>query len=79
MSYIVSEGYKALRKAGAIEQSAKAAAGEIPVGQYLVSTVVFGCRDSPSLVGSRRHRACHDPLQTRKILFQNQVRTSSWI
>ena len=37
MSYIVSEVYEALREVGASEQSAKAAAGAIPVGQYLAS------------------------------------------
>ena len=37
MSYIVSEVYEALREAGASEQSAKAAAGAIPVGQYFAS------------------------------------------
>ena len=36
-SCIVSEVYEALREAGASEQSAKAAAGAIPVGQYLAS------------------------------------------
>ena len=37
MSYTVSEVYEALREAGATEEKAKAAAGAIPVGQYLAS------------------------------------------
>ena len=39
MSYIVSEVYEALREAGASEEKARAAAGSIPVGQYLASVV----------------------------------------